>query len=276
MITVTFQNDTYTLPSHWDELTTQQFETLAQLTINGETANNLLFKFALHCMGMRLAWRYKVRVNDLDCYYIRHGIKRVYLVSPFQMAVLTSSMQWLIDSNTITPTTIKNPYYALEKFYGPADGLSNILTKEWILAEVYRSEWLSSKSDNDLNRFLAILWRPTAKHHPDGDMRAPFRAEAIDARARQMAKLKPYQKQVMLWFYNGCLDFLSVKFPDVFTQGDNGTGKSPIDGFSQMLNDLAKDVSSEIDNLNDSPLYKTLYLLQGIIEKANKKAKHNE
>lgn len=276
MINVRFQNHNYSLPEKWEELSTQQVETLAKLAQTDMPQVELLFRFALYCMDMRMAWRYSVKVSGLPCYYVRHGITRVYLVSPGQMAVLASSMQWLIEDNAIKPNSIKNPYHEVhigrKKFFGPADGLSNLLTKEWILAEVERSQYQATQNEYHLNRFLAILWRPKASNHPDGDKRAPFRQDALDELSQQMGKFKPHQKQVMLWFYNECLEYLSNKFEPVFSNSEEGDGDgSVIDNFMQMVTNLAKDDLSKTDKVYNAPLYQTLYTLQSILKKAEDK-----
>jgi hypothetical protein len=280
MIEVKFQNDTYSLPESWDEVTTPQLETLAQLIQKGVTENELLFRFALYCMGMRMAWRYSVKVNDSECFYIRHGITRVYLVSANQMAVLTSYIQWIVDDNQVKPVITKNPYHELftsryRRLIGPADMLANISTSEWILAEIEKAEWANTKNEHHLNRLLAILWRPTAKSHPDGDKRSPFRQETFEQRTAQMAKVKHQKKQVMLWFYQSCLAALANKFPDVFREGEAGD-KSPVDSFMQLVTDLAKDDLSKVDKVYISPLYQTLYTLQSIIEKSEKSKENNK
>jgi len=280
MINVTFQNDVYQLPEKWDEITGPQLETLAQLIQKGLTENELLFRFALFCMGMRMAWRYSLRVNNLDCYYVRHGITRIYLVSPFQMAVLAQSISWMVDDNRINPKITKNHYHEFypcryRRLFGPADAISNLLTSEWILAEMERIAWNNSKNEHHLNRLLAILWRPTASNHPDGDRRAPFQEATFEKRIDQIAKIKPFQKQVMLWYYEACIAFLAEKFKDVFSEGE-ASGKDPVDGFMQLVTDLAKDDLSKIDKIHSSPLFQTLYTLQSIIEKHNKRKDKND
>jgi len=277
MISVRFQNDEYTIPACWDELTTAQIETLARIVGKGLTVNELLFRFALHCMGMRMAFRYKVRVNDEDCYYIRHGIKRIYLVSPTQMAVLADSLSWLICENSIKPTSCKNPYHEFypkrfARLFGPADGLTNISLNEWIQVEIERQAWGVSGSDHHLNRLLAILWRPTCLRHPDGDKRAPLRQDDIDTRAKRIAGLPWHKKQTMLWFYQASLEFIATKFPEIFSGGTAGES-SVFDGFMQMVNDLAKNDLTKIDKVREAPLYEALYNIQSIVKQNEKTTK---
>ena len=280
MNTVKFQNDTYSLPECWDEITTSQIETLAELVQKGITENELLFRFALYCMGMRLAWRYSVTVDGVECFYIRHGITRIYLVSPVQMAVVTNSMKWMVEDNQIRPSITKNPYHELyfsryRRLIGPANLLTNILTSEWILAETEKAEWINKKNDYHLNRLLAVLWRPTAKNLPDGDNRAPFRQETFEQRAIQMARVKPCKKQVMLWFYQSCIDYLAEKFKDVFSEGEP-SDKPLFDNFMQLVTDLAKDDLTKIPKVYKAPLYEMLYTLQSIVEKAEKAKENNK
>jgi len=276
---VSFQNDVYTLPSCWDELTTQQIETLARLVQQGLTVNDLLFRFTLSCMGMSMAYRYRVRVNGNDYFYVRHGIKRVYLISPEQMAVVTETMNWLVSENSIKPTSCKNPYHEFyykpfRRLFGPADGITSISLNEWIQVEIERSQWNVSNDEHHLNRLLAILWRPTCLQHPDGDKRAPLRQDDISPRAKLLAKVPFYKKQVMLWFYQASIEFIAAKFPDIFTGGTPGNG-SVFDGFMDLVNDLAQNDLAKIDKVREAPLYEALYNIQSIMKRNEKQQKSN-
>jgi hypothetical protein len=280
MIEVKFQNDIYSLPSCWDDLTTPQLETLAKLVSTQVSLNELLFRFALCCMGMRMALRYKVVVNGEDCYYVRHGITRVYLVSPQQMAVLADSMLWLVHENSIKPNTCRNPYpeFALKRFrrlFGPADGLTNITLNEWMQIELERDVWENTQNDKFLNRMLAVMWRPTAVKHPDGDKRSPLRQDTLEIRAKQFARVPEHKKQVMVWFYGGCVAFIAQKFDEVFS-GSAGGDTSAFDGFMQLVNDLAKNDLTKIDKVRESPLYEALYNIQCIMKQNEVNTKKHE
>jgi hypothetical protein len=280
MIEVRFQNDKYSLPSCWDDLTTQQFESLAKLVKTQIMLNELLFRFALSCMGMRMAFRYKVKVNGDDCYYIRHGITRIYLVSPVQMGVLADSMSWVVTDNSIKPTVFKNPYpeFSIKRFkrlFGPAEGLTNITLNEWMQIEVERDAWEKTQNNEFLNRMLAVMWRPTTVNHPDGDKRAPLRQDTLDDRAKRMAKVPDHKKQVMIWFYTGCISFISAKFSEIFSSNESGE-LSTFDGFMQMVNDLAKNDLTKIDKVRESPLYEALYNIQSIMKQNEANTKKHE
>ena len=280
---VEFQNDTYNFPSSWDELTQDQLEVLAKLQIQGCSRSELLTKLALFIVGMRLAYKHQVIINGNYYYYVRHGITKIYLISPEQLSFLADSLSFLIDGSEIFPKLIRNPFKELHvklfyRIFGPDDGLINITVDEFIQAEIERNIYEQTKNTLHFNRFLAILWRPTCIKHPDGDQRAPLKSDDIFKRAKKISSIAAHKKQVMLWFYLGCLNFLMTKFKDVFSseEGELPSSSFLVDYFMKILTTLSKNDLSKVDNIRGKSLYDALYILQNIMEQNENNKPRNE
>ncbi len=271
MTAVKFKNDTYILPGSWDEIATKDLLTLSRLVISTKEKYPILFKLALSIMNMRMAMSYSVHLKGEPHYFIRRGIKKLYLVSASQMAVVTRCLEFIFDENSIMPRLKKNPFPILKisllsRLYGPADGLTNMSLSEFMSAEIERDAFLRTQSDNNLNRFLAILWRPKIFRHADGDPRAPLNQDSIEYRAQRISKLKPHIKQVMIWFYLGVLYFLENKFDKVFSSNGESVQISAFDSFMNLVNQLARNDLSKFDKIRQSPLYDALYTFQNLLE----------
>ena len=270
---IKFSKDSYFLPSSWHEMSTKSLVTLSKLVINYKDSTGILFKLALKIMGMRMAYRKSIEIDGKRHFYIRQG-RNIYLVTSAQMAPLIETLSFIFQDNDIKPVFVKNPFPELKtgifkKLLGPADGLTNITFGEFIQAEIQRSAWNDTKNEAHLNNFLAILWRPPAHNHADGDKRVPLLQDTVDKTSKAIARQPPHIKQVMTWFYYGCLDFLYNKFDYVFSPGEPGK-ISTFDSFMNLVGSLAKNDLSKFDTVRNSPLYDALYNLQSIMENQEK------
>jgi len=273
---VKFNTDTYMLPSCWDEMSTKDLLTLSRIIITSKDRYGILLKLALSIMGMRVALRYSIPINNTPHYFIRQGFRKIYLVSSSQMAVVAHHLDFLFEDNTISPNLKINPFPELRlshirRLAGPADGLTNITLAEFITAEIEREAWENRKSSDHMHRFLAVLWRPFSMCHPEGDPRAPLNQDTIHNRSKQISRLKPETKQLMVWFYMGCLSFLQKKFDKVFHAADQENNTSSFDAFMNLVNLLAREDLSKFEKVRESPLYDALYNLQRIMEDFEKK-----
>jgi hypothetical protein len=277
MKTITFGKHGYTLPSTWDELTTQQLETLSKITQQPVTMPELSVKCTFAFMGMKV-----VKMLDYGCFKVTKGLWRRYLVSSFQVNYLIDCLKFLFKDNEIISERVVNPYPELrlgwfggKRFFGPDSGLANITLSEWMQAEIERTLYEETQNPMHLFTFLAILWRPTGLNHPDGDMRAPLSQDTLTERAQYFSRnLHPYKIRVMQWYYYGCFNFITNKFDEVFSAG-NSTEDTLFDSFMAMVNGLAKNDLSKIDKIRSSLLYEALYNLQ-ILMKTQPNNKSNE
>lgn len=114
-------------------------------------------------------------------------------------------------------------------FYGPSDGLFNMVMIEFDFAERELYAWHQDKSNLTLlYRFVACLYRPGRDNYnlavdPDGDCREQFNDNLIEQRAEYLVQHLPehYAYGIMLW-YKGCREFMMQQFPRVFKKSAPG------------------------------------------------------
>ena len=270
MSIIRFQQDSYTIPDTWNELTTTQLELIAKIVLSTVYPLQLLVKLALSFLGMRLSNRKPVYVNDEQYHYIRHSWRKVYLVNSVQVHEITKCVEFILKDGQVASELTKNPYpeihFRFSRLIGPADSFANLTFGEFIQAEIERNQFIKTDKPQHFHRQLAILWRPTFYQHPDSDPRTPLRMDEVDQRARKVARLQPYQKRVIQWYIDGCLQSLYKQFPGVFSTGEgSGTG-TVFESFMKMVNLLARNKLVDVEKIREAYLYDALFTLQGIIE----------
>lgn len=280
MNSVKFQNDSYTLPSQWNELTTVQLEQIAALVAKQQPRIAIQVKLALIFMGMRLANRVRRLIAGAPYYYVKHGIRRTYLISPLQMAKLAECVSFLFEGDAVASRLTKQPYPVLKvgwfrKLYGASEALTNITFGEFQQAEIARAAYEATGDESYLNLLLAIIYREKAKNPADGDVRKPLRMDEAERRAKRFSHFPDFKKMVMLWYYNGCLAFLFEKFTHVFSQGTatGGESVSPIDSFMKLTSLLADGKLADVDSIREKYLYDALYILDEKVEQYEKNRK---
>lgn len=113
------------------------------------------------------------------------------------------------------------------RFYGPEDGLADITFCEYRHANTHFRGFLKSKSDDDLNRLIAVLYRPLKpllvfrRLMPgfDGRHRMVFTSKynpvKFEKRVREISRIPyPIRYGIFLW-YAGCEDYLVHGKPEI-------------------------------------------------------------
>lgn len=275
----------FSIPASWDELSTQELESIALISLSSSTRVALKLRVMLRILKLKVLRLHRNELGERSGFYlVRRGLN-IFSLSPSQLNFIASCLDFLFVENHIVSKRIINPYPVInfgavlkKRFFGPDSGLCNLSLGEWILAEVERTAYEETKDDKHLFRFLAILWRPTCRNHPDGDPRSPLRQDTLSKRALFLKrKLPAHRVRVMLWWYYGCLSYIQSRFASVLAPdgGSNASSASNVfDNFLRLVNGLANNDLAKNDAIRQSPLYDALYNLQIIIELQNKTKKH--
>lgn len=113
----------------------------------------------------------------------------------------------------------------LSKYYGPDDALGNISIGEFSFAIAFYNRYSRTSSTDDLNKLIAILYRPKSKTEtPSGDIRKPFKKHFIEAYEIELRQLQFKYKQAVFLYFMGCMEAWSKRFPYVFSRADYGSG----------------------------------------------------
>jgi len=263
MKVVRFNNDKYTLPSKWDELNPKQLIAVAKIMLAEQHWDNIKVRLVLYFLGMRVIRRRKVIVDEVEHFYVKHGLRRVYLLSVFDIAALGNTLEFLTEkpdkegNRLLRPKIRKQPFpilkFRFKRFAGYENALTDMLFGEFIFAETYYYRYLTTKDEVWLNRLLAVLYRRVKKHTMQ-----EFSEEAIEQNARLIASLPAYKKLVMRFYYDGCKEFLSRKFPQTLGSGGGGKAKDPFEDFHKITIAMTNGFPTEADGVRNTLLYDAL------------------
>lgn len=109
--------------------------------------------------------------------------------------------------------------------FGPDDGLSNAVFIEFLEANSALLNYLKFKKEEALNKFIAILYRPSipgfikGSASDKGDCRIPYHQPSVEARIKIAEKLNPQFKRIIQLWFSGCCKQLQQIFPEAFEGG---------------------------------------------------------
>lgn len=142
--------------------------------------------------------------------------------------------------NDITLTKNLLPHLSLgvlSKYYGPADALANISIGEFSFAITFFNRYSKSNNTDDLNKLIAILYRPKNKNfEATGDIRKPFKKHFIEAYEIELRQLQFKYKQAVYLYFMGCMEAWSKKYSFVFsrTEGNSNAKTTFLDVIIEM------------------------------------------
>lgn len=122
-----------------------------------------------------------------------------------------------------------------KNLYGPADKLSNCSINEFSFAIKYYNIYNQSQDENHLDLLIASLYRSKKKNWEEtGDIRENFNPFTAEKHIKQISKLSYAHKQAIYLFFHGCLEAISLAFPNVFSRPEfeekqTSTGKTFLD-----------------------------------------------
>lgn len=146
---------------------------------------------------------------------------------------------------------------------GPSDLCLDLTFGEYRAASNALHQFLSSGDDDDLHTLLLCLYRrPARKMNLAGRKVRPLDA-SVGARERKaVAKMRPWQKQLILLFFSACVNYLQSS--TIIVDGEeldmsllydgSGESKTPF-GLNDLLSQLAKEGSmGTMDEVDAQPL----------------------
>lgn len=288
MHTLSLNDIRFNLPGNWNELNRDQLLKFASL--NGkkdieleEIKIKMLFLFT----GMKVMEKPSITIDGKEYFWLKYQ-KDKFLVSAYSLAFITQlNLAFFkeIGENkyTINPLLTRNLLTVIEvagkKLYGPADGLSNLLLKEYVHTETFYSEYMKTQNQEALDKLIAILYRPAGKIKPgtinfQGDIREPFNDFLIDNYAKITKKLAQNVRLTIIWYYEGCKRHISALFPKVFKENDGkSSNENTFMNFMTIIDELANNQPAENERIMNVYLYTALTSLNQKIAKLPKNAK---
>jgi hypothetical protein len=241
------------LPSTWNELTSNQFLFVSRLFQGKLTIADFKVRALLEFLSIK-----------------RKAFKRI---DPEDAFVLCETLDFLTKEVTLTRNIIPVIRTGLRKYYGPSDAMTNCTFGEFTLANSVLDQYHKFGSEDDLDQLVAILYRPRKifwfmrMYFTDHqDPRVRFMNRTLKKRAGRMAKVDHCVKHSVLLFFSGVLNSLTGLYPYVYRQKDDTDNQD--NSWASLIISLAdgKTDDKSLETVMNSNLYNVFIGL-------NKKAK---
>jgi len=290
MKVLTINAEKFHLPGSWNELTPDALLRVAQLAGDERSVADFKLKALLKITGLRLVERNPVVVDGELHYYLRTPGKNVYLVTVDEINDVIDYLDFMFDyeekkgqvtcvlSSKLTKNLIGAVRVGDEIWHGPADGLSNLKTGEYIRAETCLHHFNTRKNINYLFMLFATLWRPAAEKPISTDIREPFDDGLVEDRAMKVKKVPHDVLLASLLFFSGCRKMLSEKFEHA-SSGKKGGKEDVFMSFMRMVNGLANNDVTKHEAVRQSYLMEMMVTIDEMARQAEemeKKLKKNK
>ena len=206
-------------PANWEELTNDQFAFVLQnwLKVVDGYLNQHEFKLIVlyNLLGIKRGPFSGLKDKRMNPEKLEIKYENLWR--------LTKTLEWLFEYRTenerktvaLSYTGITNRLPEIETpegfLIGPADGCTNITFGEYRHAWMHVESYLSNREDNELDLFIATLYRHERKMYEslktlpdfDGNRREQFNVNFTGYYAKLLAEVPFWQKYtVLLWFLN--------------------------------------------------------------------------
>lgn len=268
------------IPSSWDELTSKQVCHIIQLYDKCQRLGWSLLDFNVrvlyYLMGMKYDWR-SVRWEKLATEEaIAQRNSNIYSLCENYLGWLFEEREdnrvMLAYSSIVNALPSIKPGLFRRRLYGPADALQDLSFGEFRHAATALNTFFKTQNPNDIDECIAHLYRVrTKKPNRVGRFVEDVTNVNIEACCRRVARLKSWQKTlIMLWFAS-CIHFLQtgtiqldgedVELSRLFSGGGGSRGE-----LSSNWQDLAIEIAREgsignIERVNEEPLYSIISIM---------------
>lgn len=242
------------LPSNWSELTRRQL--LAVVPLLFQPISPVAMQVQLLCLLLKLPVGLWFGLTD------------------FQIADHLRLVRWLTEPSQLIKQLLPVLGRPWARLAGPGDWLAGVSVWEFANAEAALSRWVKSQANADLDRLVAVLYRPRRwfwwlhRLSPayTGDSRQAFNEKRVAARAGQVARLPLRERHAVLLYYLGCRSKLEQAYPHLFS-GDEGNGKDP-NPWLTLIGRLPNDKFGDIAQIGLRPLHTVLLFTNQFIRDA--------
>lgn len=156
-------------------------------------------------------------------------------------------IDWVFEKNTVTEQVL--PLY--RGLVGPKKEFDNLTLSEFHFSERYYNEFVKEGNNDALNKLVAVLYRKPKPGYDyqldsDGDARQKFNANELDHYASVVTKWPAAVKQAVLFFYDGCRQYLLDLYEEVFS---GNSGEENEEGMFGIIRGISGDKYGDIDKV---------------------------
>ncbi len=229
------------VPTSWNELTADQLTAVAGLLYSKEVD---IYQFKIQATKelLKLKWHQIIILRE-----------RLIDLFPF--------IRFLEEENTLTMNKYIFFKLGFKKYYGPIGNFETLRADEWTEADQAFLDYHASKDEADLDRMIAVLFRPKADDiSPDSndwknDWRKPFNEHSVYDRSLKIVKLDRRIKFGILTWYQGCrLEWESL-FERVFKGSEQMVESF---GWMETIQKLSGGTFGSLEETEKTPMYKLM------------------
>lgn len=255
----------YEVPARWEELTADQLEFLARLSLNGSPVWRICLMMALYCIGAKVVPGYHIWPHRKDLVKLMIGNKYHYVGTEY-VAQLGALFSWLVtkEEKEGTPTykILANvdkcpyPHIQVKDFIldGPADGMLDICFEQYMYIHTFVQQM--QHDPTKITYVIACVWHSGER----------WDIERLEQDAALIARLSDDKKIVMMWFIQSALIFFSDKFPRLFG-GAKSKGGNAFDYQMRLLDSLADGDMTKKDAVRRGSLMDAFYSMDEAVRK---------
>ncbi|AWW32447.1 hypothetical protein DN752_21130 [Echinicola strongylocentroti] len=230
------------LPGSWNELSRKQLITVAGLLHDD---HNSIHHFRVKVLKALL------KLSHLQ----------VMMIGAAYFVELWKYIPFLEEGNELTDNkvlTIKTP---AGKLYGPVGNFETLTAKEWTEADEAFLDFHQTKQMADLDRLVAILYRPKKKglkpDSPDfeNDYRIPFNEFQVPKRSFALKTIHPDIKLAVLVWYQGCRMEWEAVFERVFKGAQSERENF---GWQETIQKLSGEAFGDHKETENTSMYKLM------------------
>jgi hypothetical protein len=288
---VTIGNYSAFIPQHWNDLTKDQLLGIVRASEMGLPITDFLTVITLSFLGLKVKPGKKIAViKGEPCFLCTDPKNRPHLIGVTDIAWLSNHLEWLLtraapDSDGKPQDRSLNPRITINlipeimvqgrKWYGPADGLTNISFHEYMVAETHTMDFLRTADDAHMCKVIATLYRPAdAGADPSspafsGDLREPFNDFLVEARANDVATLDSSIRTAIMLFYYGCRYHIRNMFPEPFAGAAASAHGNTLRSYLDLVTALSHNDVTKNEEIRRTNLYEVMISLQHMVKEAN-------
>ena len=181
---------------------------------------------------------------------------------------------FLYSENNLTrfPKKLKS---RLSCLYGPSDRLSNLTIDEYAYADLFYYNWAKTKSDDNLNRLVAVLYRPKGDISKI-DKRTAFNKDELKLHAKQVERLPKIAKIIIMMAFQGSRDNIINRHKYVFKKGSSKGTYAP---FTKIIASMARSENQPFGDFyktKDANLYDFMDMLNDELKEQKQRIANNK
>lgn len=221
-------------PSEWKEMNSQQYLATIKILLSVESSSENVWAIPPILLNIPLKEYFQMNITQRTTLLVSFQHLREFKELP---------VKWLISKIKV----------GVRIWHGPNEKLSNLVFAEFMYAETMLERYYKKKDSWELDRFIAIFYRPNNFL----GSRPKFDNKQVDERAKALKNLPFHVKTAILLNYQGWKYNLKRLFPYVFQEGSSEDTTQSSNWLEQAVR-LAEHKQSEVDVIKNTNLYEIL------------------